>query len=117
MKYHALKRLDVHGVVVLPGDVIEDPTGAERLVDRGFVIRVVEDTPVTIDVWAHLRRHESPDAAPSVEDSEEPTEPTQSEEPEETAEESVDSSEAGSSSEEESTEPEVAPKLHRRKGA
>ena len=105
-KYHVLKRARIHGHVTLPGDIVEEPTGAQRLIDRGFVIRVHEDTPVTIDIWSHEgqidiigREAPSTDEPVDTAPSDESAEPTQSD----TTEDSVDSSEAGSSSEEEST--------------
>lgn len=70
-KFQALRRLDVHGFTVLPGQVIEEPTGVERLVGHGYVARVPGDTPVDVDVWEGLEEplpEQVSSAAPSSEE-------------------------------------------------
>ena len=48
-KYQVLQRIrTVGGVIALPGDVLQDPPGADRLVQRGLVMRVSDAVKLTV---------------------------------------------------------------------
>lgn len=63
MKYLALKRLDV-GWNVFPGEVLEDPDNADRLVHRGFIVPVPDEFPGPLSVPPV----EDPEVAPGPQD-------------------------------------------------